>query len=195
MSSDDGSERALDSWTVRSIVTTMMPLLIALSILEMGSGFVLETLEETYLDNPVLLILVPVMIGTGGNLGSILSSRLTTRFHLGTLSFSPRDRALRTNVVAILLLAATIFTALGVAAYVIGHVVGAPMALSQLLAITLVSGMTLAVMAIALSIVAAYASYRFGLDPDDTTVPVVTNVCDILGVVILSVVAIAILGP
>jgi mgtE-like transporter len=28
-----------------------------------------------------------------------------------------------------------------------------------------------------------------GLDPDDTTIPVVTNLCDILGVVILAVVA------
>ncbi|ADJ16154.1 magnesium transporter [Halalkalicoccus jeotgali] len=189
MSADD----RIDTWSVRSIVVTMMPLLIALSVLEMGSGFVLETLEETYLDNPVLLVLVPVMIGMGGNLGSVLSSRLTTRFHLGTLSFSPRDEALRTNVLAILALAVTIFSALGVAAYVLGRLLGEPMGLGTLLTITLLSGMTLAVLAVVLSIAAAYASYRFGLDPDDVTIPVVTNVCDILGVVVLSVVAIVVL--
>ncbi len=187
------SEQSLDSWRVRSIVATMLPLLVALSVLEMGSGFVLTTLESTYLDNPILLILVPVMIGMGGNLGSILSSRLTTRFHLGTLSFSPYDRDLRTNVLAVLALAATLFTALAFAAYAIGLLLAEPMALADLLVITLVSGMTLAVLAICLSIVAAYVSYRLGLDPDDTTVPVVTNVCDILGVVVLSAVAIAVL--
>lgn len=193
MSSDDATTGIPDSWSVRSIVATMMPLLIALSVLEMGSGFVLETLEETYLDNPVLLILVPVMIGMGGNLGSILSSRLTTRLHLGTLSFSPYNSDLRTNVIAILALAATVFSALGVAAYAIGRLLGEPMGLGRLLTITLVSGMTLAVLAVALSIAAAYVSYRLGLDPDDTTIPVVTNVCDILGVVVLSAVSIAVL--
>lgn len=193
MSADIVPSGSPDNWSVRSIVATMIPLLIALSLLEMGSGFVLETLEETYLDNPTLLILVPVMIGMGGNLGCILSSRLTTRFHLGTLSFHPRDQVLWTNIVAVLSLAATVFTGLAVAAYVIGRTIAAPMALTELLAITLISGMSLAVLAIALSIAAAYLSYRLGLDPDDTTIPVVTNLCDILGVVILSGVAIAVL--
>lgn len=188
-----GPEGPLDSWSVRSIVGTMLPLLVALSILEMGSGFVLESLEETYLSNPTLLILVPVMIGMGGNLGAILSSRLSTRVHLGTMRFDPADSALWTNVLAILLLAATVFLTLGVVAWVIGRLVAAPLALSVLLTITLVSGMSLAVMAILLSIGATYVSYRFGLDPDDTTIPVVTNVCDILGVLILSGVALVVL--
>lgn len=186
-------EGSLDTWSVRSIVGTMLPLLVALSILEMGSGFVLESLEETYLSNPTLLILVPVMIGMGGNLGAILSSRLSTRVHLGTMSFDPGDSVLWTNVLAILSLAATVFLTLGVVAWLIGRLVATPLALSVLLTITLVSGMSVAVVAILLSVGATYVSYRFGLDPDDTTIPVVTNVCDILGVLILSGVALVVL--
>ena len=186
---------SLDSWTVKSIVGTMFPILVVLSILEMGSGFVLETLEETYLGNPTLLVLVPVMIDMGGNLGAILSSRLSTRLHLGLLEFDPRDTVLWTNILAILALAGTIFTILGFVAYGVGHLItGEPMALWDLLVISVVSGMILAVVAIVLSIAATYVSYKQGLDPDDTTIPVVTNVCDILGVIILSVVAIAVLG-
>lgn len=186
---------SLNSWTVKSIVGTMFPLLIVLSVLEIGSGFVLETLEETYLGNPTLLVLVPVMIDMGGNLGAILSSRLSTRLHLGILEFDPRNTVLWSNIVAILALAATIFTILGFVAYGVGHLItGEPMALWDLLVISLVSGLLLAVVAIVLSISATYVSYTRGLDPDDTTIPVVTNVCDILGVIILSVVAIAVLG-
>lgn len=59
--------------------------------------------------------------------------------------------------------------------------------------ITLVSGMSLAVVVILLSVGATYVSCRFGLDPDDTTIPVVTNVRDILGVLILSGVALVVL--
>jgi len=30
-----------------------------------------------------------------------------------------------------------------------------------------------------------YVAYRLELDPDDVVIPVVTNVCDVLGVVVL----------
>ncbi len=179
----------LGTWRARSIVATMFPLLVALSVLEMGSGYVLETLESTYLDNPTLLVLVPVMIGMGGNLGAIFSARLSTRLHLGTLSFDPRDEALWANVAAIMLLAATVFSALGVAAWVVGRTIARPMAFVDLFVISVVSGLLLAALAVVISVAATYVSYRRGLDPDDTTIPVVTNVCDILGVLVLSGVA------
>jgi len=170
----------------------MMPILVALSVLEMGSGFVLHELERTFLGRPTLLVLVPVMIAMGGNLGSILSSRLSTRLHLGTLEFSPRNPAILTNVVATLALAATVFAALGVAAYGLSLLplvgVGGGMTFTETVTVSFVSGMALAVVAVFLSITATYVSYRMGLDPDDTTIPVVTNLCDILGVVILAVV-------
>jgi mgtE-like transporter len=180
-------------WSVRAIVITMMPVLAGLSVLEMGSGYVLQELERTFLDRPTLLVLVPVMIAMGGNLGSILSSRLSTRLHLGTLEFSPRDPAILTNIVAILALAATVFGTLGVSAYALTLVplidIGGGMTLQETFTVSFVSGMTLAVVAVVLSVSATYVSYRMGLDPDDTTIPVVTNLCDILGVVILAVVA------
>lgn len=185
---------SLGTWETRAIVVTMMPILVTLSVLQMGSGYVLETLEETYLGNPTLLVMVPVMIDMGGNLGCIMSSRLSTRLHLGMLSFRAKDPDLQMNVGAILALAFTIFTGLGLATYAIGvYVYGEPIPLVDLLTISLVSGMLLAVLAIVISIGATWLSYRWGLDPDDTTIPVVTNICDILGVVILSVVAIIVL--
>lgn len=187
-------DESLDAWSIRSIVGTMFPILIALSVLEMGSGYVLEELEETYLGNPTLLVLVPVMIGMGGNLGAILASRLSTRLHLGLLEFDPRDTVLWTNIVAILGLAATIFSALGVIAWLVSRLIAHPMPLADLFLISVISGMLLAGLAIVLSLVATYVSYAYGLDPDDTTIPVVTNVCDILGVIVLSGVAIVVLN-
>ncbi|MFW6449131.1 MAG: magnesium transporter, partial [Halobacteriota archaeon] len=163
-----------------------MPILIVLSILEMGSGLVLELLEGTYLENPTLLVLVPVMIGMGGNLGAIMSSRLSTRLHLGLLTFRPDDRGLIVNALAVLALAATVFTALGVSAYGIGIALYPTQpSLLELLTISLATGMALAILAAVVSIAATWISYRWGLDPDDTTIPVVTNTCDVLGVVVL----------
>ncbi|QKG92578.1 magnesium transporter [Halorubrum salinarum] len=176
---------AVDEWSVRRIVRTMIPLLAALSVLQLVSGTVLETYEAVLLRYPALLVLVPVQIGTAGNLASITCSRLTTQLYLGTYELSPSNPALRANAGAVFALAATVFGAVGVAAWAIGLALGGSLALGRVLLISLVSGMALAALVVAASVAAVEASYRIGLNPDDTTIPVVTNLCDIAGVLIL----------
>ncbi|SFB67923.1 mgtE-like transporter [Halobiforma haloterrestris] len=185
LAGEDLEDDLIGSWTVRNIVSTLVPLLIALSVLQMVSGTVLETFEDQLLENPSLLVLVPVMIGTAGNLGSIMCARLSTQLHLGTLEFSPDNPDIRANVGAVIGLAATVFVLLGVASWAIGRALGGSLGLGTLLVITIVSGLLLAVWVVVVSTVSVYASYRLGFDPDDTTIPVVTNVCDITGVLIL----------
>lgn len=175
---------SLEGWSVRRIVRNMFPLLIVLSVIVLWAGITLEEAEALLAEFGLLAVMVPVMIGMGGNLGAIFSSRLTTQLHLGTAELDPRDRVLLANVAAILALAATIFTALAVGAWVVGRATGATLGLATLLAISLVSGMAVAVLAVALSLVTAYASYHYGIDPDDTTIPVVTNVVDVFGMII-----------
>ncbi|WP_222920268.1 magnesium transporter [Natrinema sp. SYSU A 869] len=185
LAGEDLEDDLLGDWAVRHIVTTLVPLLAVLSVLQMISGTVLESFEEQLLTNPSLLVLVPVMIGTAGNLGSIMCARLSTQLHLGTLEFSPSNPNVRANVGAVMGLAATVFVLLGVASWAIGRALGGTLGLGRLMVITVVSGMLLAVWVVVVSSVAVYASYRLGYDPDDTTIPVVTNICDITGVLIL----------
>ncbi|MFC4436353.1 MULTISPECIES: magnesium transporter [Natrialbaceae] len=185
LAGEDLDPDLVGDWTVRNIVTTLVPLLAALSILQMVSGTVLESFEEQLLENPSLLILVPVMIGTAGNLGSIMCARFSTQLHLGTLEFSPDNPNIRANVGAVMGLAATVFVLLGIASWGIGRALGGTLGLGTLLLITILSGMLLAIWVVVVSTASVYASYRLGYDPDDTTIPVVTNVCDITGVLIL----------
>src|SRR6056297_3085013 len=103
-------------WTIRAISRAMLPVLLALTLVEIGSGLVLGSFEDALLRAPSLLVLVPVTIGTAGNLGSILAARLSTAFHLGTLSFDAGDEELAGNAVATLLLAASVFPVIGVGA-------------------------------------------------------------------------------
>ncbi|WP_303650267.1 magnesium transporter [Halalkalicoccus sp. NIPERK01] len=172
----------------------MFPLLVVLSIVVLWAGITLEGAEELLERYAILAVMVPTMVGLGGNLGAILSSRLSSRLHLGTTEFDPRDRVLWANVGAILALAATVFTSLAVGAYLLGAFLGIGLPLSTLLLISLVSGMSVAVIAIVFSIGATYASYRMGIDPDDTTIPIVTNVVDVFGMVIFLGVSGVVLG-
>ena len=175
----------VDEWSVRRIVWTMVPLLAGLSVLQLVSGTVLESFEATLLQYPALLVLLPVQIGTAGNLASIMCSRLTTQLYLGTYEPSLSNPDVRANVGAVFALAGTVFGLVGVAAWAIGVALGGTLAVGRVLAIALSSGMLLAVLVVTTSIAAVEASYRIGLNPDDTTIPIVTNVCDIAGVLIL----------
>jgi mgtE-like transporter len=175
---------SLGSWHWRSIVANMFPLLVVLSVLVLIAGIQLEDARGLLEEYAVLSVMVPTMVAMGGNLGAILSARLSTRFHLGTTELDPRDRELWANVLAVFALAATSFTALAVGAYLLGTVIGSTLTLAELLAISLISGLSLAAVAVLFSLGATYASYQLGIDPDDTTIPIVTNVVDVFGMVI-----------
>jgi len=173
-------------WTVRRITRAMFPLLVVLTAIELGSGLVLDTLEGTLLAFPTLLVLVPVTIGMAGNLGSILAARLSTAVHLGVVSFEPTDDQLAGNSVAVLGLAGSLFPLIGAGAWGLQAALGeTALAVGTVVLVASVSGLVLAALAVVVTVVATYAAYRYGLDPDDVVIPVVTNVCDVLGVVVL----------
>lgn len=167
----------------------MLPVLVVLTVVEIGSGLVLESFEETLLQYPSLLVLVPVTIGTAGSLGSILAARLSTAFHLGTLSFDPTDEALAGNAAGAVALALSLFPVIGLGAWVLSALAGsATLSPVTVVTVAFTSGVVLAVLAVGVTVVATYGAYRFQFDPDDVVIPVVTNVCDVLGVVVLYVV-------
>ncbi len=177
---------SVQDWTVRGIARTMLPILAVLTAVELGSGLVLDTFEGTLLEYPSLLVLVPVTIGMAGNLGSVLAARLSTAFHLGLLSFSSTDDRLAGNAVATVSLSLTVFPLVGAGAWFVqGLLGGTALPLGVVVLVALSSGLVLAVLAVVVTVVTTYAAYRFSLDPDEVVIPVVTNVCDVLGVLVL----------
>lgn len=175
-----------DDWSVRSITRALLPVLLVLTALELVGGLALGSFEVTLLKYPTLLVLVPVMIGTAGNLGSILSARLSTAFHLGLLSFQPTDEALLGNAITTVLLAVSVFPLVGAGGWAVAAATGDPrLPAATVVSVALVSGLILAGLAVLVTVAAAYAAYRFELNPDDVVIPVVTNVCDVLGVLVL----------
>lgn len=173
-------------WSVTAITRTLLPILLVLTALELAGGLALGSFEATLLRYPALLVLVPVSIGTAGNLGSVLSSRLSTDFHLGLLTFELTDERLLANTLVTVLLAVTVFPLVGAGAWALTWATGtARLALPTVVAVASLSGLVLAVLAILVTVVAAYVAYRVEVDPDDVVIPVVTNVCDVLGVLVL----------
>nr|WP_282594578.1 magnesium transporter [Halomarina salina] len=162
--------------------------MLLLTLVAVGSGLVLVGFEATLLEYPSLLVLVPVTIGSAGNLGSVLASRLSTAFHLGTLSFGA-DETLLGNAVATVMLSLTVFPLIGVGAWLLTTLLSeSRLPLLTVVLVAVLSGAVLAVLAVLVTVATAYTAYQLQLDPDDVVIPVVTNTCDVLGVLVLFVV-------
>lgn len=175
-----------NNWEVRRIVRRMLPLLFVLSLMEIMGGLFLEQFKALMVENPALLIILPVMIGMGGNLGSIIAARFSTALHLGTMDESFFDDQVVSNGLATCGLALTLSIFVALVAYGIGNLLGGGvMSFLSLFLVTVASGLTLAILVVLVATSVTIFSYKHGVDPDDTAIPIVTNICDIMGVLIL----------
>ncbi len=174
------------SWTVSSIIKTMLPILTVLTCIEISTGLVLSSYESTLFQYPSLLILVPVTIGTAGSLGSTLSARLSTSFHLGLLDFNISNYHLTGNILSTIALSITIFPFIGALSWISASVVFVSVLnITDVVIISTLSGIFLSIFASIVALAATYSAYRFKLDPDDVAIPFVTNLCDFFGIIIL----------
>lgn len=180
----------------RRIIRESFPVLCVAIVLATLAGAVVEPrAEEVFLVFPAFLLVIPGFLANTGALGSILAARLGSKLHLGAVTPSARPEAAA-------LLDGTVVLALGVTVYVITAV--ATLVLSEALdiahpgaprfvGVVLVGGMLATVVAAVIGYYAAITTYRFGLDPDNHTIPLVTSGMDLLGVICL-VAALALFG-
>jgi mgtE-like transporter len=180
----------------RKIVRESLPVLSLAMILDILAGAVVEPrMEAVFTAFPAFLILIPGFLENTGALGSILAARLGTKLHLGVVT--PRRAP---DVPA--LLDGTIVIALGAFVYTLSAVITLGVAeitnaahpgAIKFLGVALVGGFLAMLLAALIGYYAATISYRFGFDPDNHTVPLVTSGMDLLGVICL-VIALVLLG-
>jgi mgtE-like transporter len=140
-------------------------------------------------------VIVPPFLEDSGALGGILSSRIATKLHLGTVT--PGRGAWRSvgeDVLLVCVYALPLFLLLGVSADVVSAVAGleSPGVL-EMVGVSLLAGTFATAAAVVVGYYGAVASYRLGLDPDNHGIPIVTSTLDLLGALSL-ILAIVMLG-
>lgn len=144
---------------------------------------------------PGLLLLLPAFLATRGNVYGAMGARISSGLHQGMIdpSFS-WDRRLVNAVAASFINGIGISVFIAVLSWVILHVLGRESArLVELVGIMLVSGVLTSVTLIFGLLALVFASYEYGLDPDNLIGPIVTTLGDVFGVVFLFV-AITVVG-
>jgi len=176
----------------------------AKKILRESMGFLavcafLSTLAGSLLDNnlefigifPLLLVLSPLFNAENGNIGSILSARISTSFHLGQaeITFLPKLRILKefSYTFAITLI---LFPLLAIIAFVMSTILNIPqMGFFNLFKISIFVAIISSFAGMLISYYLTYFSIRTNIDPDNVVIPLLTSVMDIASVSILILVA------
>jgi mgtE-like transporter len=187
--------RRRDLPVMRRIVLESLPVLALAGAVDVLAGMTIEKRFESFLTFPALLVLVPPFLEDSGSLGGILAARISTKLHLGTLGEGRSPwRAAPEDVLLIYLYAVPVFVFLGLTSVIAAHVVGlASPGAAEMMGVALLAGFLATSAAVVVGYYAAVTTHRFGLDPDNHSVPLVTSSLDLLGSLSL-ILAIAILG-
>ena len=181
---------------LRTIMRESVPVLLAAGLLDLVAGITVEKRIDDFVAFPALLILLPGYLSTAGALGGVLSSRLSTKLHLGLArpSVVPSGAA-RVDLATAFALSIPVFALLGLvassAAGLAGH---AGPALSELVAVAVFGGLLATVLVVVVAYYGTLAAVRFGVDPDTYGIPMVTSSLDLVGAftLIVSVVAVGV---
>ncbi|MEA2842990.1 MAG: mgtE-like transporter [Actinomycetota bacterium] len=178
---------------LRQVVRESAPILLTAACLSTMAGIAIEKQLGVFSTFPALLILFPAFISSAGALGGILSSRLSTKLHLGLMSPDPvPGREARLDGAMALVLGGPVYLLNGVGAHLVGTALGqASPGLPQMVAASLVGGLGAVLFVIAVAYYGTIAAFRFGVDPDTYGVPVVTSSVDFVGALCLILVIVA----
>lgn len=171
--------------TIRRMLLEMSGVLIAVPVLDVLAGTLLESQSARLFRYPGLLLLIPPFISQAGALGGIFSSRLTSKLQIGVIT--PRGRPEPPAVVDGTIVAGfalTIFSLIGVVTVLLGGLTGQALPGAGATAgAAVLAGLYLLPLLLVLGYYLAVVTLRFGLDPDNQSVPLITGVMDLAGVV------------
>ncbi len=172
---------------IKSIIRQSLPILLLCIFGEILSGLVVMNIK-TYLSVlPGILVLVPVIMGTRGNILGIFASRLTTGLHLGTIYMRFRKNpVLASNLKAALLLSFIIAALTGVAAHYACLFFGyQSMGLLRFVIVSIIASVLSDGSLILVDAMISFYSYKRNIDPDNIMIPIITTMSDVISNIFL----------
>ena len=169
----------------RRVFLEMIAVIMLTPVLDILAGTVIEARLDRFTELPGLLLLVPPFVASAGSLGGILSSRLSSKLQLGLIRPRGAPEALAYLDSSLIVgFGIVVFTFMGALALGYSALAGlAHPGAVPMVAGTLVAGLLAVGIAIIVSYYVAIMTTRFGLDPDNHSVPIITSVMDLTGII------------
>lgn len=167
----------------KRIIMQSFPVLLGCVFLVILTGLLIEGEKGKLIEHAVLMLMITAFLNEGNALSGMLTSKLSSMFHLGTLPkarLPPREAG--ENFGIMYFLALITFVYIMTMAFII-EPNDVPYLI--LLAIVLISAFAITTVINFLSYYVALAALKFGLDPDDHCIPVTSSIMDVVSTVIL----------
>jgi mgtE-like transporter len=168
----------------RRIQLEMAAVIILTPFFDILAGTAVESRLDRFIALPGLLVVVPPLVSNAGALGGILSSRISSKVHLGVIAPSIWPETLAFLDAGLVVVSGIFaFTLTGTLAFVFSAIAGkAHPGVGVMVGGTLLAGMIATLISIGVSYYVAIFATRFGWDPDNQAVPIITSVMDLVGV-------------
>ncbi|MFY9200105.1 MAG: magnesium transporter [Methanosarcina flavescens] len=145
-------------------------------------GQILNSREEHLISMPAILILIPSLIKIGGDTGSMLGARLSSALHMGLGDNLRSNPVVRNSVIAASIVGFISSISVSILVFLASNLFGFGMPLLTLLQISLIAVAIELTVVYSATVAIAFASHRFGIDPDDTVRPFIASLGDLVGV-------------
>jgi mgtE-like transporter len=181
--------------SLRRILAESLPILALTGTVTILVGVALQDREEEFFTLLALSTLLPAFLQEGGALGGMLSSRLSSKIHLGLLAPQgiPPVNAFR-DFTLIYIFATGVYVFIGGASHVITVALfsaDASPGFLTMIGISTLAGLFATTAAAFAAYYGSILSYRVGLDPDTYGIPIITAAVDLLGFMSLIIALIA----
>ncbi|WP_214044285.1 magnesium transporter [Methanomethylovorans sp.] len=169
-------------YTIRGIVGRGFPILVITSFIGLITGQILNYRLDQLVFMPIILLLIPSLIKIGGDTGSMLGARISSALHMGLGGHITKNPIVRNSVLAALIVGLTASAILSFIVWITGHLMGIGISLFVLFKICMIAGSIELIVVFFMTILISFISHRFGLDPDDTVIPIIATLGDLVGV-------------
>ncbi len=167
------------------ILTQSTPVLLICITMNIFAGLILEMELESLIASKALLILLPTFLNEANGLGGILTSRLSSMLHLGLVRPEriPTRKA-QENFFIIYVFYLGIFLLIAILAHILAVVLGMTSpGLGNMIAIAMLAGFLTVTVLNIFAYYIAVMTYRYGLNPDDHSIPLTASGVDLIGTV------------
>jgi len=161
----------------------MIGVIVLTPLLDILAGTAVEPQLDNFRTYPALLAIIAPLVSDAGALGGILSSRISSKLHLGVIR--PRgwpEGAAWLDGSLVVGFGLVAFTGVGTLGYLYSLVHGTSPGAGVMIGGTLLAGVLSIGVVLVFGYYIAILSFRFGLDPDNQSVPIITSVMDLVGV-------------
>ena len=169
-------------YTVNGIIRRGLPVLLITCIMGIIVGQILNSREKSIISMPAILILIPSLIKIGGDTGSMLGARLSSAFHMGLGDNLRSNPVVRNSVIAASIVGVVSSISVSILVFLASNFMGFGMSFLTLLEITLIAVVIELSVVYSATVAISFASHRFGVDPDDTVIPFIASLGDLVGV-------------